>query len=323
IPLFLGPGRGPDPQASGDERLVPSRGLLALVGISALLLAMLRQTGPLWLAVGVVAFAFPVRGGNLVALLRDWVARCWAAAVVVAVATAVVWGKVMKTSDLGDYGANKWTYGQAVVEEANRWRGYLDQMVGVTSWLDTQMPAPPYLIWQYAAAALVVVAVVFGRWVDRWRLAVLLLGAVAVPSVAQVVFVRETGFVSQGRYMLPMLAGVLIFAAYVLEERGFDAERSRNLVRFLAVLLLPIHLFCLLFTMVRWQHGLPARIGLSSLDPFAGPWHPVVGSVVPLVASLVGTVLFGALAWILTGTGRPAATAGPAGPVDPADASRA
>ncbi|WP_074309719.1 DUF2142 domain-containing protein [Micromonospora cremea] len=296
-----------------DRRPRPHRGLLLLAGISGLLLAMLRQTGPLLLATAFVAFAFPWRQSNLGRLLRERAVRWWGAAIVVAVLTALAWGVAMKTSDLGTYGGNVYTYGQAAFAEADRWRGYLDQMVGVTSWLDTRMPAPAYLIWQFLAAALVVGAFVFGRLVDRWRLLVLFVGGVVVPSAMQVALVKQTGFVTQGRYMLPILAGMLLFAAYVWEERGLDAARSRTLVRLSIVLLLPIQLFTLIFTMVRWQNGLPRYLTFRTLNPFAGDWHPPLGSITPLVASVLGLVLLGGLAWWVSS--RPLAETGePASP---------
>ena len=255
IPLFL------------DRRPKPHHGLLILAGISGLLLAMLRQTGPLWLAAAFVAFAFPWRQSNVGRLVREKAVWWWVGGIAVAALTAVGWGVVMKSSDLGKYGGHVYTYGQAAFAEADRWRGYLDQMVGVTSWLDTRMPAPIYLTWQFVAATLLIGAFVFGRLVDRGRLLVLIVAGTVVPSVMQVALVKQTGFVTQGRYMLPMLAGVMLFAAYVWEERGLDAARSRTLVRLSVILLLPIQLFALILTMVRWQDGLPKIPDLPHLQP--------------------------------------------------------
>ncbi|MFI6242639.1 DUF2142 domain-containing protein [Micromonospora sp. NPDC050795] len=291
IPLLLGPPG-------------PRRGLIVLVGISALLLAVLRQTGPLWLATAFIAFAFPLRRGNLLGLLRDRAAQLWAGGIVLSTLAVLAWSVRQQTSDLGNYSADRLTYGQAALREADRWRGYLDQIVGVTSWLDTRMPAPPYLIWQLVAGALLLIGVVWGSTLDRWRLLVLLGGGVAVPSLMQIALVNESGFVTQGRYMLPMLVGVLLYAAWVAEQRGFEVARARSFTRLAVLLLLPIQLFCLAYTMVRWQNGLPANIGLSSLNPLAGDWHPVVGSVIPLLSASVGLVLFGWLVW----TTRSAAT---------------
>ncbi|MEV4659437.1 DUF2142 domain-containing protein [Micromonospora sp. NPDC049301] len=290
IPLMIGPPG-------------PRRGLILLVGISGLLLAILRQTGPLWLATAFVAFAFPLRHSNLVGLLRERAARLWAAGIVLATVAVLGWSVRQQTSDLGDYSsAERLTAGQAALREADRWRGYLDQIVGVTSWLDTRMPAPPYVIWQLVAGALLILGIVWGSTLDRWRLLVLLGGGVVVPSVMQIALVNESGFVTQGRYMLPMLVGVLLYAAWAAEQRGFEIAKARSFSRLAVLILLPIHLFCLAYTMVRWQNGLPANLGLSSLNPLAGDWHPVVGSVVPLLSATLGLVLFGWLVW----TARPA-----------------
>ena len=295
IPLMIGPPG-------------PRRGLILLVGISGLLLAVLRQTGPLWLATAFVAFAFPLRRSNLVTLLRDRAVRLWAAGIVLATLAAVAWGMRQQTSDLGNYSADRLTVGQAALREADRWRGYLDQIIGVTSWLDTRMPAPPYVIWQLVAGALLVLGIVWGGTLDRWRLLVLLGGGVVVPSAMQVALVNQSGFITQGRYMLPMLVGVLLYAAWAAERRGFETAKARSFNRLAVLALLPIQLFCLAFTMVRWQNGLPANRGLSGLNPLAGDWHPVVGSAVPLLSATLGLVLFGWLVW----TTRPADTEVPA-----------
>jgi hypothetical protein len=131
----------------------------------------------------------------------------------------------------------------------------------------------------------------------------------------QIALVNESGFVTQGRYMLPMLVGVLLYAAWIAEQRGFEVARARSFTRLAVLLLLPIQLFCLAYTMVRWQNGLPANIGLSSLNPLAGDWHPVVGSVIPLLSASVGLVLFGWLVW----TTRSAATDDPTPPAEHSD----
>ncbi|MEU8421936.1 DUF2142 domain-containing protein [Micromonospora sp. NPDC048835] len=302
IPLLLGPPG-------------PRRGLILLVGISALLLAVLRQTGPLWLATAFVAFAFPLRRSNLASLLRDRAAQLWAGGIVLSTLLVIAWSVRQQTSDLGNYAVERFTYGQATLLEAERWRDYLDEIVGVTSWLDTRMPAPPYLIWQLVAGALLLIGVVWGSTLDRWRLLVLLGSGVAVPSLMQIALINDTGFVTQGRYMLPVLVGVLLYAAWVAEQRGFEIAQARSFTRLAVLLLLPIHLFCLAYTMVRWQNGLPANLGLSSLNPLAGDWHPVVGSAIPLLSASLGLVLFGWLIW----TTRPAATDAPTPAAAPAD----
>jgi hypothetical protein len=286
VPLFVG--------RAGDAR----RWLFWLAGVSALLLAMLRTTGPLWLAVAFVVFALPLSASNVRELVRQRAAWIWGGLVALAVATSALWVVVMKSTDLGDFRlGTTLTASQAGYVEAERWRGYLDQIVGVTSWLDTRMVSPAYIVWELAAGALVVAALVVGGWVVRLRLLGLIAGGTLVPSLLQVKYANETGFITQGRYMLPMLVGVVIYAAYVLDERLSDVQVARSANRLFAVALLPIHLLCLLVTMVRWQNGFANQPGITSFDPFAGEWHPVVGSATPLLMMTAGLLVVGWLAW--------------------------
>jgi hypothetical protein len=306
--LFLGRRAGPQPAES-------TNGLMWLVGTSALALAVLRASSPLWVAVGLLAVLVPWSAANVAPLLRRKATWVWVVVIGAAGVAAVVWILAKHTADLGDYtGGRTLTTSQAWMVEAENWRGYLDQAVGVTGWLDTRMSGVFYLVWQLAAGALLLAAVVAGRWVDRWRMLVLVAGGVLVPAYLEVRFANVTGFITQGRYVLPMLAGIVLFAAFVLEERGLDGPRARTTVRLCVVLLLPIHLVCLLYTMARWQRGLPdvGQRGITSLDPTQGAWHPVVGSVVPLVVEIAGLLVIGVLVWR-------AAAGAPAAPPRPDD----
>jgi hypothetical protein len=280
-----------------DRVATRRRGLVWLAGVSAVVLATLRSTGPLWFVIAFLALAAPSRRTELRELWRRRETRWWGLVVAVALLASVGWIVATQVLPKGTY-SGQWLYrSQAALIEADRWRAYLDQIVGVTSWLDARMPAPPYLVWQFAAASLIVFALALGGWRDRARLLVLLVGAVVLPSALQVWNIRETGFVTQGRYMLPLLVGLPLLAAHILEGRALGAEQARALTRLFVVLLLPIHLGCLAFTMVRWQRGLPRSPQLSWLNPLVGDWHPVVGSLVPLAAETAGAVILGVLVW--------------------------
>lgn len=281
-------------------------GLIWLVGLSGVALAVLRTSGLLWVLAGFAACLIPWQAERIRTIWRHRLSRVWLACIALASVTAAIWMVRMKTTDLGDFFtfSRVFTVGQALLIEADRWRGYLDQMIGVTGWLDTRMSAVFYIVWELVAGALVIFAVAFGRWVDRWRMLVLLMGGVVIPSALQLLYANKTGFITQGRYLLPMLAGVLLFACFVLEERGVTVAQSRVLVRLAVVLLLPIQLACLIYTMVRWQNGLPGvgQLGIVSLNPLRGDWHPVLGSLLPLVAMVAGIVVVAVLAWRATST---------------------
>lgn len=286
IPLLLIPHREP-----------PSM-LIWLTGISAVLLAVLRASGPLWVSIAFASILLPIDRRYLRACWRSRLLRCWVVAIGAAMVLSIAWTEVMKAADLGDFRSGQHlSLSQAVIAEFGAWSGYLDQMVGVTSWLDTYVPSPLYRIWQFAAAALLLWALVLGHRDDRIRLLLVLAGGVLVPSALQVLYINVTGFITQGRYMLPVLVGIPLLSAWTLEQHGWFRDQARTLSRLLVVLLLPIHLIVLIFTMVRWQSGLPPMPKLSSLNPLAGSWHPLLGSITPLLAQCLGLLLVGWLVW--------------------------
>jgi hypothetical protein len=126
---------------------------------------------------------------------------------------------------------------------------------------------------------------------------VLFAGAAGVSYVVQVLTWNTYGPVTQGRYMMPLLVSLPLLAAFIVERRALAAAQTRSLARLIGVTVLPIHLGSLVFTMVRWQSGLPTPLRLGLLNPLKGEWHPPLGSVLPLVAMAVGLVLFGVLVW--------------------------
>ncbi|MBT8224868.1 MAG: DUF2142 domain-containing protein [Dactylosporangium sp.] len=303
--LLGGSGLAGAPERSsglGDaaRRAASTTGVVWLAGLSAVALAMLRTTGLLFLAFGLLALLVPASMSRLRALWRTPAIRWWCGVLTVTVITSVSWIILMRTSDLGDFNPGGITYSpsQAVLLNMSLWPGYFDEMVGVTGWLDTRMAAPAYMIWESAAAFVVILALVFGSWRDRWRMFVVFTGGFLLPLAVQIRATNTVGFITQGRYLLPMLAGVALLAGFVIEERGSDALPSRRIIRLLTVTLLPIHLICLVYTMVRWQNGLPVKLGITMLNPFAdADWSPPLGSWLPIVAEVAGLLLLGYLAW--------------------------
>lgn len=294
------------PLIRGGLPTVP-RGLLALAGTSALVLAILRTPGPLYLAVALAGLALPVRLASLRRLAAAPPVRRWAIVVTAGALASSAWVLLMHETALGTYRYGRlYRYGQALMLVIDRWRAYLDEMVGVTAWLDTRMAMPAYLLWETAALTLVVAAVVVGARADRWRLAILVAGGAGIPTLTQLIYVRRTGFIIQGRYLLPVLAGVVLLSTFILERRAFGVALCARLTRMIAVVLVPIHLVSLVYTMARWQSGLPAVGGFGPLrlNPFAGSWHPVVGSVTPLLLEAAGLSALIVLVWRATAVHR-------------------
>ncbi|MEV6522780.1 DUF2142 domain-containing protein [Longispora sp. NPDC051575] len=287
IPLFLGPARG------------PARPLVALIGISAILLVTLRSMGPLFGAIALVTLLMPLGWRRIVTLWRTPLLRWWGLAIGAAALLSVAWIVVMKSSVLVPLkAATPLRPTQALWAEITRWQHYLDQLVGVTGWLDTEIPGPFYAVWTCVAGGLVLAGFALGSRADRLRILALVAGGGGLLSLIQVVNVNSYGFITQARYMMPLLVAVPLLGAFVIERRGVGADAARKLTRMVAVVLLPIHLVFLWFTMIRWQRGIKVnRPGIADLNPFGGAWTPPLGPELPLLAMVLGLALLGWLTW--------------------------
>ncbi|MDG6101975.1 DUF2142 domain-containing protein [Dactylosporangium aurantiacum] len=304
IPLLLEP---PDPAR---------KPLVTLLGVSSVLLLTLRSGGPAWFVFGLAALALPLRW----AWLKQWWAhtrvKLWSAGVVVAGLLSATWIVVMRTGELVPPPPGLWDYttGEAVTQYVDSWYQLLIGMIGVAGWFDTKLWSPFYLVWIMIVGGMVVLGGVVGGWVTRWRYLVFLAGGVVLPGILQVSQANVTGFITGGRYMLPLLAGMPLLAAWVLERRLFDAGQARTLSRTFVLFLLPVHAALLVFAMVRWQRGLAPDAGLGWFNPLAGDWHPPTGSVLPLLLMLAGLALTAVVMWRtpVAGPADPAAEPTPA-----------
>jgi hypothetical protein len=184
--------------------------------------------------------------------------------------------------------------------------------------LDTYLWGPAYPLWQYPVGALLLVALVVGSGLDRARLLIVTGGTVAVATISEMATLNQVGLTIQGRYLLPMLSGALLLAAWIIEQRGaITAARARVITRLSVVVTLPIQLHALQVTMTRYQRGvLPMAPwpNITDFNPFAGSWHPKVGSLLPFMSAALGLILLGVLCWRLAaGSDQPATTEHAAG----------
>jgi hypothetical protein len=287
IPLLLGPRRGP---------VAP---VVWLLGISAVLLATLRSLGPMWLFFAVVALLLPQSRATLRRLWARRLVRRWSVVVVVATLLSVVWVVALKAGNvIPASGRFHYSTAQATLLYFNYWgKDYLEGMVGVAGWFDTFLPAPFYIAWIATAGSLIVFALVVGTWADRWRFFVLFAGGVLAPGVMQVAEANAVGFIIGGRYMLPLLAGMPLLAAFILERRLLNARQSHSMIKLFCVMMMPAHLALLVYAMARWQKG----TSQTHTNPLTGQWHPPTTSYPPLLLMLAGLAV---LVWVFWTTPR-------------------
>jgi hypothetical protein len=272
---------------------------VTLLGISSVLLLTLRSAGPAWWAFGLFALAVPVRWKWLREYWRLRRVKLWTGGVILAAVLSAAWIVGMKTGELVPPTPGEYDYktGEAIAIYANSWWVYVEGLIGVAGWFDVIMWTPFYLVWALLVGGLVFFGGIFGDWTTRWRYLVILLGGVALPGLLQVSQANMTGFIINGRYMLPLLAGLPLLAAWTLERRLFDAARSRTVTRTMIIFLLPVHLVLLVFAMVRWQRGMPTNAGVGYFNPLVGKWHPPTGSLTPLLIMGVGLLFVAVLFW--------------------------
>jgi hypothetical protein len=246
IPILLGLAR---------ER--PPTWLVCVAVASAVILVTVRSGGPGLIALSAAALLLPLRWTAARGFLRVRSLRWGMVVIAVAGVASVLWIVLMKASQLATVqGQEPLKPGEIQLMELQRWPGLIQEMVGVFGWLNVHMWAPAYLAWQYPAAALLLVALVVGTWTDRWRLLVIVVGTVVLSAVIEMRGAStHGGLIAQGRYLLPLLAGALILAAWIVEERGLATEHCRRLTRLIVVITLPIQLHGLWVAMVRYQSG--------------------------------------------------------------------
>jgi hypothetical protein len=288
IPLLLGTSTGRS-KAS----------LIWLAGAGAAVLAPLRALGPLWLGAALVALLVPQSKARLRQLWSQRLLRRWTYGILASLAFAAIWLVAAKAGELVPPKAGKFHYGlgQAALIYFDSWEIYLKGMVGDAGWFDIPMPSPFYWMWVSGVAALVIFALVISGWVDRWRFFVLFLGGVVAPGILQVSQANVTGFIIGGRYMQPLLVGMPLLAAFIVERKLLNAKQSHSMTKLFCVLMIPAHMALLIYAMVRWQKGNYFQPGLGRLNPLTGAWHPPTGSLIPPITMIVGMAVLAAVFW--------------------------
>jgi len=295
--------RAPDGRL--DER--DTRRLLVMAGVGSLLLLTVRQIGPVWLCLDLLACALLARPGRLRALLRRRAAR-WllGGSWVLGLAYAVGW---VAYSGIGDVTNNNrdalhfslgGALGRILFERTTSVSGstprvpfYIEQIVGTFDYGETHISRLVIVGWYLLAAAVVVPCLVFASRRYTFVLVGLGLASFGVLVLLDLYFLPKVGWFSQGRYAMPSLVGVVLGAAAMTRFEGRLV--ARGLLRWYALALAGVaalgHVYALSRVMSRFQVGINAP-----LNPLRYTWRPPVGPVPPLLLIVAGGALLVALA---------------------------
>jgi hypothetical protein len=270
-----------------------NRAAVALIGISTSVLVTVRPLGVMWLGVIVLATAIGTPRAHLRALTRQRSVRAWSAVIAVSIVASFAWNAIAKPIGIahGDQGLSPVEVLRFAV--IDQWPNIANQLVGVTGWSDLLQPRLIYVAWFMAAGLLILGGFAFGGRQEKFR-TIFLFAATFLPLITwELLRANASGWFNQGRYFLPAAVGLPILGAYALaRSTAIRPEQFRSLTRTLAVLLVPIHLVVLAYSMTRWQSG------LVSLNPLKGTWMPPLGPELPLVVGAVSVlVLIGTYWW--------------------------
>ncbi len=268
-----------------DER--DTRRLVLAAGVSSVLLLTVRQFGPVLLAMAMLGCAVVARSGRLRELWRRrdvrWVlGGAWA----LGLAFTALW---LWYSGLADIAPNArdavhlglWPELRQIA--TGRMTFYVRQLVGMFGYGETDLPyAHP--IWYVLVAAVVVPCLVGAP--RRFLVATvgLALTSAAFLAALDLYFLPRIGWFAQGRYAMAALVGVVLIPSVA----GPRLPRWYRVAVAVPVALL--HAYALDRVMTRFRGGPGA-----SLDPFQGPWRPVLGPVPPLLLVVIGGALLVAL----------------------------
>lgn len=257
---------------------------------SAIVLALARSTGPLWLvlfdATAVVAIGVRRAIGQLRAV-RRW-AVAYASIVAVAVAASVGWQLLVQPRPPQD----RSRLAGYIADSFHALPGQLRQQVGVFGWLDTRLPGGAYLLWFLATGGMVVAALLAASW--RGRVLVLAIGAasiVAMMGVAvTIAYPVQSG--SQGRWTLPLVMALPLVAGAMLEESRWRARCAAGLAIASGVVVATVHVVAL------WSAARRNAVGANGAAWFFGSsrWRPPLGWAPWVVTTVLGGVL---LVWVI------------------------
>jgi len=268
------------------------RRILILASLLSAAVVLMRPIAIVWMAGMVLIVVVASSAQRRRELLSRRLLLCSIGPTAVALVGSWAWALYARIEVKDERLTNSLDLGGALRQSVENWPRYWRQMIGVLGWLDTPLPSFVYALW---IAALVVVILLHLRNASpRGVIALVLLIAawLALPLVINGFTNSRAGLTYQGRYSLPIFAGLVFLPMW--NDRSADRWRripQRWLVGVAVALVVVAEVGAFWQMLRRFSVGAHGKILLTGRLP----WSP---SVTPMLLIAINAVAMVTVAWL-------------------------
>jgi hypothetical protein len=278
-----------------DERT--TRVLVQLAALGSLLLLTIRELGPVWLALNIVACVLLARPGRVRDLRRRRDAQrllggAWAVGLAYAIGWLVYSG-ITDVAPVPGTAIHMSLLSEVYHSLTDRLLNFANQAVGSFDYGETYLGWPVIVAWYLLIGALIGPSLLHAARRTTIVAAGLAGLSLAVLTLLDLYFLPKVGWFSQARYAMPTLVGIPLIAAARggWEQRLIQRRALHRYAMILAGAAATIQVYALVRVMIRFELGLDVRI-----NPLHYVWRPPLGPLPPLLLVLAGAALLTTLA---------------------------
>ncbi len=271
----------------GLDRQAP-RMAYVIGGVSGVLLALSRSTGPVWVLL-LALIPLSLRGAqDAWDAIRRASPVSWVALGSIAVAATA--NRIWEAAFGPDFHISLSPVGHSLSEGLGWTALTVSEQIGVFGYLELSMPRVAYLTWYAMLATLSVVALMVGQ--RRQRLVYLSIAAasIAIPTLLQAAIIRHTGFYVSGRHVLPFTVALpLLAAGIVASNRSRLAGLATSVPLWFATAAGLVHLLGWLANARRHAVGANGPLFFFGHSQWAPPlgWAPWLAVVTAGVSAII------------------------------------
>ena len=251
-----------------------------------------RFAAGMWVACLVVLAAIVLGRNDLKRFLNRWFLTALIGTTAVAVALLVAWSRYAGVTVENDLSRGTWGRWKTMTYTFGALPEVTLQLVGRLGWLDTRLPTMAYVLF-FVFVGMQVVGVVLSR--DRRLIAATALafaGLALVPVLVNTISATTAGPIWQGRYAIPLVAGLGIMGMIGWRQYGARLDRRKSDHTISVVRIIACSCFALTEILGFWQALRRFSVGASGKIWLTGAvdWRPSVAPMLLIAANIALTV---------------------------------